>query len=228
MTRSGWKSSSVCFWAIASVAASWWGIIPSRAEASNDKVFIITEISNLPTFSHTPPLQEGNKETRKVKEKQESLIAIAAVKVNPTEKGIELILETTLGEQLQIVNRTKDNNFVADIQGAQLRSPSREAFTFNSSQPSEGITQISVANLDDKTVRVTITGQTTLPTVELFDSPEGLILSASATVAQTPPSSPYKGRFFTKGEVKAQLRGKSKTEVNGNLSQMKLNQHLKE
>ncbi|MDM9379785.1 TonB-dependent receptor [Chlorogloeopsis sp. ULAP01] len=121
------------------------------------------------------------------------VIAITGVKANPTEQGVEVILETTQGEQLQVTNRSTGNNFIADIPGAQLRLPTGEAFTFKSEKPITGITQITVTNIDANTVRVTVVGEKALPTVELFDDNAGLVFGvASQATAQnpTPPAAP--------------------------------------
>jgi iron complex outermembrane receptor protein len=120
-----------------------------------------------------------------------TLVEVTGVEATPTEQGVELILQTTQGQQLQITNRSAENNFIADIPNAQLRLPSGDGFTFRSEKPVEGITEITVTNFDANTIRVTVIGEAGLPTVELFDSDEGLILSFTPVVssAQTPQSS---------------------------------------
>ncbi|WP_414551057.1 TonB-dependent siderophore receptor [Anabaena sp. CCY 0017] len=120
-----------------------------------------------------------------------SIVTITGVKANPTDKGVEVILETTLGEQLQVINRSAENNFIADIPNAQLRLSSGEAFTFRSEKPVEGITEITVTNIDANTVRVAVVGENALPTVELFDDDAGLVLAvASTATAIQPPETP--------------------------------------
>jgi iron complex outermembrane receptor protein len=54
------------------------------------------------------------------------------VKANPTDKGVEIILETNQGDKLQVTNRTTGNNFIADITGGQLRLANGDAFAFQS------------------------------------------------------------------------------------------------
>ena len=44
---------------------------------------------------------------------------------------MEIILETTLGTQLQVLNRSTGNNFIADVSGGQLRLADGKAFTRN-------------------------------------------------------------------------------------------------
>ncbi|MEH1881149.1 MULTISPECIES: TonB-dependent siderophore receptor [unclassified Nostoc] len=118
------------------------------------------------------------------------VVQVTSVKANPTAKGLEIILQTTKGEQLQLVNRTAGSNFITDIPNAQLRLASGEAFTFRSEKPIAGVTQITVTNFDANTIRVTVIGEGSVPTVELFDSPnEGLIFSVAgaASSAQQQP-----------------------------------------
>lgn len=103
------------------------------------------------------------------------IVQVTSVKANPTKEGVEVILQTPQGE-LQLVNRNSGNSLIADIPNAQLRLPSGDAFVFRSQKPIAGINEIAVINLDANTIRVTVTGEAGVPTVELFDSPEeGLI-----------------------------------------------------
>lgn len=48
------------------------------------------------------------------------IVTITGVRVNPTENGIEIVLETTRGEQLQVSDRTSGKSFIAEIANAQL------------------------------------------------------------------------------------------------------------
>jgi len=117
-----------------------------------------------------------------------NIVLISGVRANPTDTGVEVILETTQGEQLQVTNRSGGNNYIADISNAQLRLPNNDSFMFRSDNPTTGITEITVANLDANTVRVAVIGEAALPTVELFDSNEGLIFGfvTAASAAQQP------------------------------------------
>ncbi|MCL6753450.1 TonB-dependent siderophore receptor [Nostoc sp. CCCryo 231-06] len=118
------------------------------------------------------------------------IIPVTGVKANPTEKGVEIILETPLGEQLQVTNRNTENNFIADIPNAQLRLPNGNAFNFRSEKPTAGITEITVINADANTVRVTVVGENTLPTVELFDDNAGLVFGITSTATAMQPPQP--------------------------------------
>jgi len=121
----------------------------------------------------------------------DQIVPITGVKANPTQTGVEVILETPVGEQLQVTNRSTDNNFIADIPNAQLRLSNGDAFTFRSEKPITGIIEITATNIDANTVRVTVVGENALPTVELFDDSTGLVfgITSAATAAQ-PPQQP--------------------------------------
>lgn len=118
------------------------------------------------------------------------VVEVTKVKVNRTDKGVEIILETPKGEQLQVLPKREGNSYIVDIPNTQLRLPTGS--TFNSRNPVAGITAITVTNQDANTIRVTAIGETGVPQLELFDSDEGLIFGFTPTTssAQTPPSSP--------------------------------------
>ncbi|MEI1375911.1 TonB-dependent siderophore receptor [Nostoc sp.] len=119
------------------------------------------------------------------------VVQVTRVQANRTDKGVEVILQTTQGEQLQITNRSAENNFIADIPNAQLRLPNGNGFTFRSQKPVTGIAEITVTNLDANTIRVTVVGEIGVPVVELFDGDEGLIIGLTpATTAMQPPQQP--------------------------------------
>ncbi|MCX7596395.1 MAG: TonB-dependent siderophore receptor, partial [Fischerella sp.] len=114
----------------------------------------------------------------------QQVVQVTGVQVNPTDKGVEVILQTPLGEQLQVSAKSEGNTYIADIPNAQLRLPSGD--TFRQEKPVTGITEITIINQDANTIRVTATGEASLPQVELFDSEEGLIFGF--TVVAAPPS----------------------------------------
>ncbi|WP_414551043.1 TonB-dependent siderophore receptor [Anabaena sp. CCY 0017] len=148
----------------------------AKSEKSNRKILQLNEISQVSQSAELLVQSPASSE----------VIQVTGVQANPTDNGVEVILQTTQGEQLQITNSSAENNFIADIPNAQLRLPSGDGFTFRSQNPIEGITQITVTNVDANTIRVTVAGETGLPTVELFDSNEGLIFgfTPAATAMQ--------------------------------------------
>lgn len=112
----------------------------------------------------------------------DQVVQVTGVKANPTNKGLDLILQTSKGQVLQPINRSAGKSFIADIPSSQLRLPSGDGFTFRSTKPIAGVSEITVTNLNANTIRVTVLGEAKLPIVELFDSPEeGLIFGVAST-----------------------------------------------
>ncbi|MGI2903687.1 TonB-dependent siderophore receptor [Tolypothrix sp. VBCCA 56010] len=169
-------------------------------------IAVVIQPTQAKEVTKIPRVQELERSARTVKEwlaqieqdkqtPQTEVVQVTSVKANPTDKGVEVILQTSQGEQLQVTNRSAGNNFIADIPNAQLRLPNGDAFTFRSNKPIAGVTEITVTNFDANTIRVTVTGEGSVPTVELFDSPnEGIIFSvasaASGAPTQQPPQTP--------------------------------------
>lgn len=150
----------------------------SEIELPATSAQMLVQSSPTPTNPPNPEQRIGDQQ----------VIPITGVKANPTDTGIEVILETSLGEQLQVTNRSQDNNFIADIPNAQLRLPSGEAFVFRSEKPLTGVTEITVINIDANTVRVTVVGDAKSPTVELFDDNAGLVFGINSAATATQPS----------------------------------------
>ena len=45
------------------------------------------------------------------------IVQVTVVEANPTEQGVEVILQT-IGEQLSVVNRSSGNSYIADVVNA--------------------------------------------------------------------------------------------------------------
>ncbi|MEH2182511.1 TonB-dependent siderophore receptor [Nostoc sp.] len=109
------------------------------------------------------------------------VVSVTDVKVNTTDKGIELILITANSVKLQVSPKTEGNSYIADIPNAQLKLASGD---FRQQKPYSGIALITVTNVDANTLRVTVVGETSTPVVELFDSQtEGLVFGVTPAVS---------------------------------------------
>ena len=140
--------------------------LPSRAETNLKVSSEIPQLSELelPATSANVLVQAPANPSSS----QKDVIQITGVKANPTDKGVEVILETTQGDKLQVANRSTGNNFIADISGGQLRLPNGGTFTFKSEKTLAGITEITVTNINVNTVRVTVVGEKVLPKMQIF------------------------------------------------------------
>ncbi|WP_298913636.1 TonB-dependent siderophore receptor [uncultured Nostoc sp.] len=184
-------ASSILFWGAMSATAQ---EIPKQEVESKSVASVqrnsrsIREIRQLSEIEH--PKTSAQRRVQLPAPLSE-IVQVTGVKATPTEKGVEVILQTDKGAQLQITNRSTGNNFIADIPNSQLRLPNGETFTFRSSKPLAGIIEITVTNVNANTVQVTVVGEKVLPTVELFDDNAGLVFGVtSAAIATSPPQQP--------------------------------------
>lgn len=119
----------------------------------------------------------------------EAIVEVTGVRINQTEKGVEVILETAKGDALKPVQKNEGNKLIIDIPNSQLRYEGDN--TFRQEKPFAGIAEVLVVNQDNNTIQVTVTGETGLPIVELFDGDEGLIFGVTPAAvtqqSQTPP-----------------------------------------
>lgn len=119
---------------------------------------------------------------------QQSVVKITGVKVNSTDKGVEVLLESTQTEALQPVTKTEANNYIADIPNAVLALPNGK--DVNIANPVAGIVSVNVTQATANTIQIKIQGESGVPTLELFDSDEGLIFSFTPAVSTTQTPTP--------------------------------------
>jgi iron complex outermembrane receptor protein len=113
---------------------------------------------------------------------------ITGVKVNPTDKGIEVILESANAENLQPQNISQANNFIVDIPNTNLVL--KEGKNFNLSNPANGIVSVSVNQINNNTTRLIVTGKDGLPKVDVFDDEQGLIFEFTPHTTANATSNP--------------------------------------
>jgi iron complex outermembrane recepter protein len=95
-------------------------------------------------------------------------IQVTGVKLNPADGGLEVVLETAT-RPIQPIARIEGNTLIADIENAVLVLP--KGPEFNASNPAAGVASVSVMQLDEKTVRVSVVGVQTVPTATIKLSP---------------------------------------------------------
>lgn len=117
------------------------------------------------------------------------VVQVTGVRVNPTPQGAEVILETSSGEQLQVLTSSYGRTFVANIVNTQLALPGKKAF--HADNPATGITAVTVTQTASS-IRVSVTGKTNVPTARVVQNEDTLALSLSAPVDTTaqPPQPP--------------------------------------
>ncbi len=117
------------------------------------------------------------------------VVQVTGVRVNPTPQGVEVILETSNEEQLQVLTSSYGRTFVANIVNTQLALPEKKAF--HADNPAAGITAVTVTQ-HASSIRVSVTGKTNVPTARVVQNEDTLALSLSAPVDPTaqPPQPP--------------------------------------
>jgi iron complex outermembrane recepter protein len=102
-----------------------------------------------------------------------SLVQITGVRVETTEAGLQVVLETAEGSLDVPETRSIGNALIADIPNATL------AEEFSQAEPIEGIALVSVTQLPGDRVRVAITGTDATPVAEVRSEGQGLVLAVT-------------------------------------------------
>ena len=107
----------------------------------------------------------------------QSVVQVTGVRLNPTDTGLEVILETEAGQSLQAITRTEGKTAIADIENAQLALPS--GGEFRARNPDQGIVEVRVTQLEGSRIRVTVTGEKVAPPAQVVKSDRGLVFSVT-------------------------------------------------
>lgn len=107
---------------------------------------------------------------------------IIGVKLKPTDSGLEVILKTVAGSQKLVpLILPEGNNLAIDILDATLALPDAETFT--ATNPTKGITEVTVKPVDATSIRITIRGEKVVPSAEVLPSQDNLVLSVTPKAA---------------------------------------------
>ncbi|HEY9636629.1 MAG TPA: TonB-dependent siderophore receptor [Coleofasciculaceae cyanobacterium] len=128
---------------------------------------------------------------------QESVVQVTGVRLNPTPRGLEVILDTADGRLPQVLTSSNGQTLLIDLSNARLNLP--QGKEFRADNPAEGITAVTVTPLSTNSVRVSAIGKAAVPTVEVVQSDAsgglrqgGLVLrlspAASTTTAMPTPT----------------------------------------
>ncbi|MEM8545258.1 MAG: TonB-dependent receptor [Cyanobacteria bacterium P01_H01_bin.119] len=109
-----------------------------------------------------------------------SLVQITNVRLEATEAGLRVILETADGELTAPTTTVSGNALIVEIPNAVLTGEAFEQF-----EPAGGIALVRVTELPGDRVQVAITGTDTVPAVEVNVAATALTLTAVPGIAQT-------------------------------------------
>ncbi|WP_342597250.1 TonB-dependent receptor [Cyanobacterium aponinum UTEX 3222] len=118
---------------------------------------------------------------------QTSIVEVTGIKLNTTEEGMELILETSENRTLRTFEANYDQTLVINIINSQLRLS--ETQVFRQENPFPGITLVEISQHYANTIRIVIQGTEEVPTVDIisgtqetvvkFISPQGMVQEGS-------------------------------------------------
>lgn len=111
----------------------------------------------------------------------QATVQITGVRVESTEAGLQVVLETAAGELAAPTTRSLGNALIAEFSNAVLALP--EGGEFFEADPAEGIALVTATNLAGDTVQVAITGVDAAPTAAVSSEAEGFILSVVPGIA---------------------------------------------
>lgn len=121
-------------------------------------------------------------DSSKIAQVEAEVVQVTGVRLNSTGVALEVILETSDGTTLQASTSTEGNTLIADIPNAVLALASGKEF--QTDNPAEGIISVTVTQLNTSSVRVTVTGETGVPTSQVVSSRSGLVLSLTPTALE--------------------------------------------
>ncbi|MEM6424960.1 MAG: AMIN domain-containing protein, partial [Cyanobacteria bacterium P01_D01_bin.128] len=110
-----------------------------------------------------------------------SQVQITGVRIEPTEAGLSVVLETAAAALSVPTTEIVGNAVVADIPNAVLALPAGNSF--EQFEPAESIALVSVTEQPDGSVRVAITGTDAPPQAEVSTDAGTLVLSVEPGVA---------------------------------------------
>lgn len=115
---------------------------------------------------------------------------VTDIQLRPTERGLEIFLQTENGERQQILTVRSGNDLVADITNTQLQLPNGTN-VFRQDNPAPGISSVVLTQLDNNNARLIVTGTTTPPTGQIAGrNQQGILLSFSPNTGSPQASAP--------------------------------------
>ena len=175
------------------------GQFASELEAASE-----TDTQEVNLLSPTPPLphsefpQPATNVAEWMAQIEASRVQITNVRVESTDAGLQLILETADGELAAPTETVSGNALVAEIPNAVLALP--EGDEFQQFEPAEGFALVQVTELPGDRVQVVITGADAPPTAEMSIAATGLMLSIAPGIAQADVADDEALRVVVEGE----------------------------
>ena len=148
-----------------------------RVEESEPPIHLSTPLPN-----HLSTPQPATTVEEWLAQIEASLVQITEVRVEETETGLQVVLETAEGDLATPTITVSGNAAISEIPDAVLALPKGDSFEKFS--PAEGIALVQVTALAGNRVQVAITGTEAVPDVEVGTEAAGLTLSVVPGMAQ--------------------------------------------
>ncbi|MEM0980068.1 MAG: TonB-dependent siderophore receptor [Cyanobacteria bacterium P01_H01_bin.58] len=127
-----------------------------------------------------------------------SQVQITGVRLEDTDTGLQIVLETANGELAAPTITVTGNALIAAIPNAVLALPEGEEF--QQFEPAKGVALVQVTGLSGDRVQVVITGVEAAPTAEVSTAATGLTLSIAPGIAQADIADDEALRVVVEGE----------------------------
>jgi iron complex outermembrane recepter protein len=113
---------------------------------------------------------------------QAGTVRVTGVRLNPTDQGLQVILETESGQTLQATQQIEGNAVILTVPNAVLALKDQSTFVAN--KPGAGIEQITASQADATRIQIRITGVNTVPTAQIVAG-QGLVVAVTPGTAET-------------------------------------------
>ncbi|MEO0537520.1 MAG: TonB-dependent siderophore receptor [Cyanobacteria bacterium P01_A01_bin.123] len=143
-------------------------------------------VSSASVYPAPPPLSDLNPPATTVDDWmaqiEAALVQITSVRLEATETGLQVVIETAGGELTTPTTTVSGNALIAEIPNAVLALPAGE--DFQQFEPAGGIALVQMTQLPNDRVQLAITGVEAAPTAEVSTDAMGLTMSVLPGVAQ--------------------------------------------
>jgi iron complex outermembrane recepter protein len=113
---------------------------------------------------------------------QAGTVRVTGVRLNPTDQGLKIILETEAGQTLQATQQIKGNAVILTIPNAVLALKNQS--TFMAHKPATGIEQITASQVDETRIQLRIIGVNAVPAAQIVAG-QGLVVAVTPGTAET-------------------------------------------
>lgn len=118
---------------------------------------------------------------------------VTGVKLDPTNNGLNVVLETSTAARPQVLTSKQGNTLIADISNAQLSLSEGE---FRQAKPAPGIDSVVVTRLDSNSIRLMVTGTTNAPSGQMQGrNGQGVTFNVSSTPGTSTSRTSTPGRI---------------------------------